>query len=121
MTDFTYVEPSQASSRYAIPLHWYFRVLCVLTVAWGTVSLYQGCAWLDAWLTVQLETIRQDDLAERIAETAHVLRFTVADHEYVIRTPSVAMDADMRKAWFGYAQRRGFPLYAADGPLAVDP
>jgi hypothetical protein len=66
-------------------------------------------------------TVRQNITGYAIMDHAKRLKFSVGDTTYEVLTPDHDLTSDERTAWLGFAKWKGFPVYSADGPLAVDP
>lgn len=65
--------------------------------------------------------VRQNVIAHAIMDDAKRLKFTVNGYPYQVITPDHALTADEQTAWLGFAKWKNYPVYSADGPLAIDP
>lgn len=65
--------------------------------------------------------VHQNAIWHDLANHAKRLEFSVGRHHYVILTPVHTLTAEEQTAWFGFATRKGLPIYSVDGPMATDP
>src|SRR4051812_46229969 len=124
MTDFTFHRPFVRPPfpyRRRITDQNLLLLICLLCLFAVIKTMPLLIEALDIALT-DPQVRHEDEIAIDIRKNhSHSLRFEVAGNKYEVLTPNIALTPEQHSAWFNYAKRRGFPVYALDGPLAIDP
>src|SRR6185437_15229878 len=104
----------------------WFQIFVVMFALWMVAWTSEVCCPNRGIFTLVLGAptiLRENGIARSIlyGRDAHRLEFTVADQHYTVISPGHQLTREDQTALLSYAARSRLPIWAVDGPLAVDP